>query len=70
MRLWLHDDYGYNSKYSNCWRDIMLIWVNPIGLLKKIIVNLGDGGKVPFWKSRWLGNGCLAEQFPALHDEI
>ncbi|XP_058783282.1 uncharacterized protein LOC131657957 [Vicia villosa] len=69
-RLWLHDDYGYNPKDSNWWRDIMLIGANPMGLMEKIIVKLGDGGKTLFWKSRWLGNRALADQFPGLYAEI
>ncbi|CAI8598593.1 unnamed protein product [Vicia faba] len=69
-RLWLHDEVGYKPKDSNWWRDIMLLCDNPLGILKKISVKLGDGRKVPFWKSSWLGNGFLAEQFSALYHEI
>lgn len=33
---------------------------------KQIRYKLGEGKDIAFWKTRWIGNGTLAQQFPLL----
>ncbi|CAI8614207.1 unnamed protein product [Vicia faba] len=64
--LWVNEGECPKSKESTWWRDISKLCDELRGITKKITIMVGDGNSTSLWKTSWLWQGVLADQFPVL----